>query len=142
MIDQIGEFATNHWELFLALAVVVALLIRSFVTDVGTKFSVDPSKATELINHSDAVVLDVRPEGEFREGHIINALHIPLSGVKDQLGQLQKYKDKPLIVSCRSGAQSAAACKQLRGDGFDQVYNLKGGMLAWQNANLPVSKRK
>jgi rhodanese-related sulfurtransferase len=58
------------------------------------------------------------------------------------MGVLNKYKDKPIIVSCRSGAQSSAACLQLKKAGFTEVFNLKGGILAWQSDNLPVTRKK
>ena len=62
--------------------------------------------------------------------------------IQKEISQLEKHKSKPIIVSCRSGAQSAQACRQLRGAGLGEVYNLKGGMLAWQSANLPVSRKR
>ena len=88
------------------------------------------------------MVVDVRPMNEFADGHILHSLNIPMNGFGKQLGQLEKYRNRPIIVSCRSGAQSSAACKQLRKAGFDQVYNLRGGIMAWQSANLPVSRKK
>ena len=65
-----------------------------------------------------------------------------MNAFQNQLGQLKKHQGKPIIVSCRSGAQSSQACRHLRSAGFTDVYNLKGGMLAWQNANLPVTRKK
>ncbi|MGD2084341.1 MAG: rhodanese-like domain-containing protein, partial [Chromatiales bacterium] len=56
-------------------------------------------------------------------------------------GSLKKFKNRPIVVSCRSGAQSATACRQLRKEGFERVYNLHGGILAWESANLPVSHK-
>jgi rhodanese-related sulfurtransferase len=140
-MQQLIEFVTNHWELFLALVVIVALLLRSFLAESGGKDSVDPMGATELINHKDAVVIDVRPEAEFRDGHIINAVQVPMNQLGSQLDRLAKFKKRPVIVSCRSGSQSAAACRTLRKEGFEEVYNLKGGILAWKNANLPVTRK-
>ena len=86
--------------------------------------------------------MDIRPMADYTNGHIINSINIPANGFKNQLARLEKYKQKPVIVTCRSGAQSSAACKQLRNAGFEQVYNLRGGILAWQNANLPTSRKK
>lgn len=137
---QLFEFVGNHWPLFLALVVVLALLAYNLA--VGDKGSVDPVAATELINHKDAVVIDVRPAADFAKGHIINAQNIPINGFKNQIGALQKYKDGPLVVTCRSGAQASLACQQLRKADFAEVYNLRGGVLAWQNANLPLTRKK
>ena len=140
-ITQLAEFATNNFWLVLAFLVTLALLIRSWTSDFGDKFSVGPTQATALINHDNAVVLDVRPQTDFDNGHIINAIATPMAQFSKQIDKLGKHKKKPIIISCRSGAQSQQACKQLRKAGFDPVYNLRGGILAWQNANLPVSKK-
>jgi len=137
---QLLEFVTHHWPLFLALVVVLALLAYNLT--VGEKGSVDPATATDLINHQEAVVIDVRPAADFAKGHIINAQNIPINGFKNQMGSLQKYKDAPLLLACRSGSQSSIACGLLRKAGFTQVYNLRGGILAWQNANLPLTRKK
>jgi len=141
MMAQLIEFAGNHPLLVGALLVVSALLIYDLLAGSGGRNAVDPVKATELINHREAVVVDVRPAADFRQGHIINALNIPMSDLSGQIARLEKYKSRPLIVSCRSGAQSGVAVKQLRKLGFEQVYNLRGGILAWQSANLPVSRK-
>jgi rhodanese-related sulfurtransferase len=138
---QLIEFIGNHVTLFLALAVVSALLTQNLMSGAGKK-QIDSHKATELINRDDAVVVDVRPMTEFTEGHIVNALNIPLNGLKNQLGQLEKHRDKPIILTCRSGATSGSAYKLLLKEGFEQVHELRGGMLAWQSANLPVSRKK
>jgi len=139
-VQQLIEFAVNHWMLFAALAVILALLVHNLI--LGGKGSIDPQGATELINHRDAIVVDVRPAADFATGHIINAQNIPMNGFKNQIGSLHKHKEKPIIVSCRSGSQSSAACQQLRKEGFTEVYNLRGGILAWQSANLPLTRKR
>ncbi|MES9856939.1 MAG: rhodanese-like domain-containing protein [Sedimenticola sp.] len=135
------EFIKQEWILFASLAAVCGLLIQNLLSG-GAKNNLEPSAATEMINHEDAVVVDVRPINDFSQGHIIGALNIPLGSLKNQLGQLGKKKQKPVIVSCRSGSQSATACKQLSSAGFENVYNLKGGMMAWSSAGLPISRKK
>ena len=137
---QYIEFVTNNIFLFAALCLVLALLAHNLWAG-GGKFAITPQKATELINREEAVVVDVRPIADFSKGHIINAVNIPMNGLKNQLGRLDKYKQKPVIVACRSGAQSAGAGKQLRNAGFEKVYDLKGGIMAWQSASLPISRK-
>jgi rhodanese-related sulfurtransferase len=139
-LSQLLEFVANHWYLFLALAVILGLLVHNLM--VGDRGSIDPLEATEMINHKEATVVDVRPAADFMKGHIINAVNIPMNGFKNQMAVLTKYKGKPIIVTCRSGAQSATACSHLRKEGFEEVYNLKGGVLAWQAANLPLTRKK
>jgi rhodanese-related sulfurtransferase len=140
-MDQIIEFAGNHLGLVIALVVILTLLIQNLVSGGGGKDAVDPARATELINHENAVVVDVRPMADFNQGHIIGAINIPSNGFANQLKQLERHKSRPIIVSCRSGAQSAQACAVLRKAGFEKVHNLRGGILAWESANLPVTRK-
>jgi rhodanese-related sulfurtransferase len=139
-VTQLIVFVGNHWYLFVALAVILGLLGWNLV--VGERGSVDPLAATDLINRREAVVIDVRPTADFAKGHIINAVNVPFNGFKNQLAALSKYKGKPIVVNCRSGSQSSVACGQLRKEGFGEVYNLKGGILSWQAANLPLTRKK
>lgn len=138
--SQLFQFIVHNWYLFVALVVILGLLIHNLI--VGERGSLGPLAATEMINHKDATVIDVRPAADFATGHIVNAVNIPMNGFKNQMAVLSKYKGKPIIINCRSGAQSASACEHLRKQGFDEVYNLKGGILAWQAANLPLSRKK
>lgn len=140
-MQQLIEFITNHIILFSALVVVLVLIVQNLLASMGGKSSVAPLRATQMINREDAVVIDVRPIGDFNNGHIVNAINIPTTALKNQINQVAKHKGKPIIVACRSGAQSAAASKVLRAAGIEQVYNLQGGMLAWQSDSLPISKK-
>ena len=99
---------------------------------------VDCQAALQLINHKNALILDVRDESEYKAGHILNAKSIPLAKLALRAGELDK--NKPLVVLCRNGNRSVAACAQLGKLGFGQVYNLNDGISAWQKANLPLSK--
>jgi rhodanese-related sulfurtransferase len=139
-LSQLLEFVGNHWYLFVALAVILGLLIHNLM--IGDRGSIDPLGATEMINHREAAVIDVRPAADFAKGHIINAVNVPMNGFKNQMAALAKYRGKPIIVNCRSGSQSGVACNHLRKEGFEEVYNLKGGILAWQAASLPLTRKK
>jgi rhodanese-related sulfurtransferase len=139
-MPEILVFMGDHWVLFMALGVILGLLTYNLI--VGEKGSVDPMAATALINQQEAVVVDVRPAADFAKGHILHATNIPMNGFKNQTATLAKLKDKPIILACRSGAQSQAACQVLRKAGFSAVYNLKGGVLAWESANLPLTRKK
>ena len=142
MTQQLLEFAGNHLFLVGALIATLALLAHNLASDLGGKGMVGPQQATELINREEGVVVDVRSMADFNKGHIIRAINIPMSGFQNQITQLEKHKKKPIIIACRSGAQSSVACKLLQRNGFERVYNLKGGILAWQSKNLPMSRKK
>jgi rhodanese-related sulfurtransferase len=136
---QFGEFIVSQWMLFAALAIILGLLIKSFLGEAGIT-NINPSRAIQLINHEDAVVLDVRLDDEFKEGHVLDSVHIPVGLLQNRIQELEKYKAKPIIVNCRSGHRSTSACGVLRKQGFASVYKLQGGILAWKNANLPLTK--
>lgn len=101
---------------------------------------VNSAAALQLINHKNALVLDVREEKEFNGGHILNAKLVPLGKLPGQVAELERYRERPIIVVCRSGQRSASACALLAKQGFGQAYNLEGGVLAWQKAGLPLEK--
>ena len=101
---------------------------------------INPMDVTRLINSSDAVVVDVRADAEYRKGHIINAINVPQSQLQAQLTSLDKYKSRPIITVCRNGQESARAGAVLKQQGFDQVHTLSGGLMTWETANLPLAK--
>lgn len=101
---------------------------------------VDHIAATQLINHKDALVLDVREKNEYDAGHILNSKLIPLGKLRERIGELEKHRARPILVVCRSGQRSASACALLGKQGFAQAYNLEGGVMAWQKASLPLEK--
>jgi rhodanese-related sulfurtransferase len=102
--------------------------------------SVNTLEATMLMNKKDSLVLDVREAGEFAGGHIINARNIPFDELEQRLKEIERYKEKPVIVSCAVGNRSGGAASLLRKQGFTNVVNLSGGIAAWRQAGLPTEK--
>ena len=141
-MDLFISFATHNWMLIIALVVILVML---FINLFGNKLRgyevIGPAESVNLINHQEAVVLDVRENNEYHNGHILNSIHIPQGNLANRITELEKYKNKPIIVGCRSGHRSAHACALLKKQGFETVYNLKGGVMAWQNANLPLTRK-
>lgn len=141
-MDQYLEFAGNHPTLILAFFVVLGVFIFLEVRrNAGGAKAIGPSEAVALVNRQNAVVLDIREDAEYRAGHIIDSLNIPLSALSSRVSELDKKKKRPIIAYCRSGARSASACRTLAKHGFETVYNLSGGIAAWQNANLPTTQK-
>jgi rhodanese-related sulfurtransferase len=97
-------------------------------------------EATQLMNRSDALVIDVREPAEYAQGHIIGAKSVPLGELERRAPDLSKNKAKPLIVHCERGNRAGAALQVLRRHGYGTVYNLTGGYAAWQAAGLPTAK--
>ncbi len=102
--------------------------------------AVNPGEATLLINREEAAVLDVREPAEFAAGHIPEALNIPVAKLDERLGELEKYREKPLIVCCAAGMRSNKACAELKKQGFAHLNNLSGGVDAWVAAGYPLKK--
>ncbi len=141
-MEQLPEFFSNHSSLTMAFVVILGLLIWTLWQTAGRGLKkLSPMDATRLINREDAVVLDVRPDGEFTQGHIVNAVNIPQKSIQDQLAKLDKYRGRPIITACRNGQSATGVGNTLRKNGFDPVYNLAGGLIAWEGANLPLVKK-
>lgn len=81
-------------------------------------------------------VVDVREIREIVTGTIPNALAVPLATLPMRLKELNR--EQTLVIICRSGARSAQACMFLQQQGFDDVHNLRGGVLAWSQNSLPI----
>lgn len=134
------QFVVNNWYLFLAAAIIIALLVGAPIrARLSGVVSVRPHEAVRIVNRENAVLVDVREAAEYEAGHIPNAVHIPLGEIA-AAKSLQKLKEKPVVLYCRSGQRSLQAGSKLRSQGFTQLYNLAGGIGAWQNENLPVER--
>ncbi|MFC3283839.1 rhodanese-like domain-containing protein [Litchfieldella rifensis] len=140
MIDQLFEFVQNHPLLVGAFLLVLAAWIAYEVRS-SSRSGVTSSEATQLINREDAVVVDIRDAGDFKEGHIAGARNIPQSRLDARLSELEKLKDKPLIVVCKHGQASGIALGKLAKAGFERAFKLKGGMAQWQADGLPLVKK-
>ena len=139
MIDQIFEFIGNH----LILVGIFAVLLIAFTINEGKRggATVTISSLVTMINREDATVLDIRDSKDFSQGHIIDAINMPYSSFEQRSGELEKLKDKPLVVVCKMGQHAGAIGRKLKAQGFEDVKRLSGGMAEWSASNLPVVKR-
>ncbi len=139
---QLMEFASANLMLVAALAVITALIIK---TEISSKFNktrqLNVNDAVRLMNDEDVIVLDVRESSEYSNGHIRDALHIPMSALTSRITELEKHKNKQILAYCRSGSRSNSACNILSKQGFEKVSNLAGGIMAWTSANLPITTK-
>lgn len=130
-----------HLVLFGTAVVTGGMLIWPLVSRLVRPGSdVGPLEAVQLINRRDAVVIDVRDAGEYASGHITNARHIPEAQLAERMKELEKFKSRPIIVACRAGTRAAGAAALLRKQGFAEVFALRGGIAAWQQASMPLEK--
>ena len=130
------EFLTQQWILVAALLAVIIMLVLHEARKSGP--SLTPQQAINLINAQQGVFLDLRDAADYKQGHIVDALHIPASKLADRMAELEKYRGKPIVLVCKMGQQSGAADKQLKAQKFEQVYKMSGGMMEWGNLQLPT----
>lgn len=134
------KFLTDNLLLIGLMAASGAMLLWPYISRLmGGGKEIGTLEATRLINNN-ALVLDVRDANEFAAGHIPGAKHVPLAELAPRLGEFAKFKQKPLLVSCRNDLQSAQAMRLLARNQFTEVYQLRRGIAAWQEANLPLEK--
>jgi len=134
------SFIEKNWMLILVMFLSGAMLLwpilqRRFspVKEVGNL------NVTHLINHQNAVLLDVRETAELAGGgKLPNALHIPLSQLNARTGELAKLTSRPVVVYCARGNRSRTAGNLLAKQGFADIYSLHGGLKAWKDAGLPL----
>jgi len=138
-----GEFLMNNLALvglFLASGLMLVWPEIAKLAGGGGSGEVGTLDATRLMNLPGSLVLDVRDDKDFAAGHLPRARHIPARDLEGRLGEISKFKEKPVIVTDRSGPRSGAATRLLKKSGFSNVQQLKGGIGAWQQASLPVEK--
>lgn len=126
------------WKRYLAL---LLLLLSCLAAPAGAGVARDLSvfQARELLQKDSRVfLLDVRTPGEYRQVRLDGARLIPIDQLRQRLGELPK--DRPIIVYCAVGARSSQVLRYLAGQGYPEVYNLYGGISAWQLRGLPVLK--
>ena len=140
-MDQYLEFINNHlylWTGFVfAIAAVAAFELRAKITGVAR---LAPPDLTNKINHHDALVIDLRDKPAFKEGHIVSAENIMPSEEDKIKKKLDKAKGKPVVFVCNMGSSSGQVANKFKKQGYDQVFTLAGGITAWKNAGLPLTK--
>jgi rhodanese-related sulfurtransferase len=132
------EFLAQQWLLVSALLAVVVMLILHEARKAGPSLS--PQQAINVVNTEQGVFVDLRDTAEYRKSHIVNALNIPAAKLPERMVELDKYKDKAIVLVCKMGQQSSAAGKQLKAAGYTKVYKMSGGMMEWSNLQLPTVK--
>ena len=134
------EFLQKNILLVAAAVGSGAMLLWPLIRGGAGGGSVSTLEATQLINRQDARVLDVREPARYAEGHILGARNVPLAELAKRAGELEKFKNRPLIVACDSGNTSTRAVRELKARGFANVVSLAGGFRAWLQGGLPMEK--
>lgn len=142
-MEQLTEFVTNNLILFAALLGVLVMLIKAELDhQVNKGLLISASTATRLMNnHDDVLIIDIRSAADFKNGHIKGAKNIPLNEFASGINDYSEFKDKAVLIYCNSGNTATRAIKLLKKANFAQINNLEGGIAAWKEANMPLSKK-
>lgn len=138
-MDRLIEFVSNHYLLSSAF-VVLAIALLLYETRRAGK-SLNTRELTQMVNAGQAVVLDIRQVKDFAAGHIVDAINIPRDKLASRTSELDKHKDKTIVVVCDSGMTAGPACIELQKAGFTTA-RLSGGINSWRGDNLPTVKAK
>lgn len=121
-----------------ALSVSAVQFVPAYAA--GTEIKTVDVRQGKALKEQGAILLDVREPDEYDQGHAPDSVLIPLGQLKNRLHELRALGAKPVAVICRSGRRSALAAEILGEAGFTKVYNVQGGMIAWEGAALPTIK--
>ncbi len=116
------------------------LILFSACSSNGNIRDISANNLANQLERSDMLILDVRTPQEYTAGHVPGAINMPHTSVKSQLEKLQEYKDKTIVIYCKSGRRAAMAKQTLVDAGFKQLLHLDGDMDGWQLGNFPIEK--
>jgi rhodanese-related sulfurtransferase len=139
-MERLLEYVGHHsWLTAAALAITALVIVYELRMRAGNVAALSSQDAIRLMNHG-ALVLDIRPQAQFAEGHLNGARQLSSDQILTAGETLKKHKEKPVLVYCDSGSLSAAAVRQLVAQGFTKAFNLRGGLAAWRAENLPLAR--
>jgi rhodanese-related sulfurtransferase len=140
-MQQFLQFIQNHWALSSAFLVVLALLIfEELKNKIGGIPRVSPQNATIMLNREDAVVVDLRNQSAFENGHILGAINIVHADFAANIKKIESYKNRTLILVADQDSNAASIGAKLQKQNFTKIYVLTGGIQAWQSSSLPLTK--
>lgn len=124
----------------LAIGSGVALLWPLLNRGASGVANISATEAVMLMSRNKPLILDVRDATEFAAGHIQGAKNIPVAELAGRIKEIEKFKDKPVLVHCQKGMRAKGACSILRAQQFSQLHNLQGGLDTWVEAKMPLVK--
>lgn len=140
-MKQFLEFVVNHWILWslflLTIVVIVFEEIRGRIQGIAR---VQPSELTSMINRNEPLVIDVRDSNSYLKGHIINSINIPHNQIDSSLDKIKQHENKPIILVDAVGQTAPIEGAKLKHKITNDIHFLSGGIRAWQQAGLPLTK--
>jgi rhodanese-related sulfurtransferase len=139
-MQDLTVFISQHLMLAYAFALILVLLmVVEFFRQKRQQIRIGVTDAVRLMNHERAVVIDIRTKEQFRAGHIIDALSFQERDLMENPKKLDKFRIKPVIITCGTGQESQKVAAYLLKQGYN-IYSLAGGMRAWNEAEMPIVK--
>jgi len=138
-LDSPVKFILDNWML-MAVALGSGFFLLLPVVQGAAATGISPAEAVQCMNREKGVVVDVCGADEFAQSHIKGAVNIPLDELEARLDKAVKNKSTPVIMVCAAGARSKRAQAIAQKLGYEKVHSLHGGLKAWKEANLPISK--
>ena len=143
MQEYIEFFQQNMILSLVWVGLLVAFIMNIVKSATAAYKEINVNQLTHLMNRENGVVVDIRTKDEFKKGHITDSLHILPSDIKsNNLGSLESRKADPIIVVCKTGQTARESAELLAKAGFANVNLLKNGLVAWNEANLPLVRGK
>ena len=136
---EFNLFLIDYWYFSVPLFFFLFLFAYSEMNKGGKK--IGPNELTRLVNKENAILIDLRKKEDYENGHIMTALSYPHQEFDNQMHELDKFKERPIILVCDMGRNSANIGEKLKKAEFEKTFRLNGGMMTWTQENLPVVQK-
>ncbi len=136
---EFNLFLIDYWYFSVPLFFFLFLFAYSEMNKGGKK--IEPNELTRLVNKENAILIDLRKKEDYENGHITTALSYPHQEFDNQMHELDKFKERPIILVCDMGRNSANIGEKLKKAKFERIFRLNGGMMTWTQENLPVVQK-
>lgn len=132
------DFLVAHWLLSLLFITLLLCYLGFEIFYSQNSKQISPIMAVDLLNHQQAVIIDIRSKEAYEQGHIINAINIPQEQLMAEPKKVQRYKNNPIILVCAVGKDSAKVIAKLSELNFSKVLQVSGGMQEWVASGFPL----
>lgn len=141
-MSQFMQFVVNHWGLWLLFTAVFAAVIayEIYLSGKGAG-QLAVQEAVRMINDRNPFLFDMRNQSDYDKGHIIGAKLISDKDAATFAEKFSKHKTQPIIIYCENGSQSRSFAEKLKKSGFTDIHGIKGGLIGWREAEMPLSKK-
>ncbi|ASG67138.1 thiosulfate sulfurtransferase [Francisella halioticida] len=135
-MENLGYFVSQNLVFCLSFILLLAIYIVFELTQTKkSQYTLSVADAVMTVNKGKGMYLDLRDQESFAKAHIIGAQNIQLDEISQKYKKMTKYKSKPVVIY---GDNATKVMQELRKEGFEQVFVLKGGLSAWMQASYPV----